>query len=326
MIIIRTPFRISFFGGGTDLPIFSEKYGGAVIGTSINKYIYHTVSEFPSNMFEYSIRFSYSKVESTNDINLIKHAPFREILKFFKLHKDIEVNIAADLPSFSGLGTSSAFTVGLIKGLIEFKKSFISSHDLAKTAIIIEQEILKESVGSQDQVFASYGGFNLIRFNKDKTFDVSPININQSRLSEIENSLLIFYTGIKRKSQNLEKRKINNFNNIDCNLKKMLKMVDEGYDILNGNQSLSKFGELLGKSWKEKKMLDSKVSNNLIDEVYKVAIESGALGGKLLGAGGGGFLLLFIPPERQKKVRENLSGFHEVKFKFDVTGSQVLHK
>lgn len=325
MIIVKTPFRISFFGGGTDLPAFSSKYGGAVIGTSINKYIYHSILKFPSELFQYSIRFSYSKVECAKSIDFIEHKPFKEILKQYEISKDLEVNIAADLPSFSGLGSSSAFTVGLINGLCKHKDLMFTKHKLATEAIRIEQDILKEKVGSQDQVFAAYGGLNRINFHKNGDIKVDNININKTRLDELESSLLIFFTGITRRSQNIEKKKIDNMNNIETNLKKILNMVDEGYNILSGNSSLIRFGELLGKTWEEKKMLDESVSSPAIDGIYKKAIEAGAIGGKLLGAGGGGFLLLFVPQDRKQKVREKLNGYHEISFKFENHGSQVIH-
>lgn len=325
MIIVKTPFRISFFGGGTDLPAFSSKYGGAVIGTSINKYIYHSILKFPSELFQYSIRFSYSKVECAKNIDFIEHKPFKEILKQYEISKDLEVNIAADLPSFSGLGSSSAFTVGLINGLCKYKDLNFTKHKLATEAIRIEQDILKEKVGSQDQVFAVYGGLNRINFHKNGEIKVDNININKTRLKELESSLLIFFTGITRRSQSIEKKKIDNMNNIETNLKKILNMVDEGHNILSGNCSLIKFGELLGKTWEEKKLLDASVSSPVIDSIYEKAIEAGAIGGKLLGAGGGGFLLLFVPQDRKQKVREKLNGYHEISFKFENHGSQVIH-
>jgi len=326
MIIVKTPFRISFFGGGTDLPVFSRRHAGAVLGVSIDKYIYHSVSKFPSELFDYSIRFSYSKVEYAKNIDLIKHRPFKEILKQFKITKDIELNIAANLPSFSGLGSSSAFTVGLINAISVMQNLKYSKHKLATEAIRIEQDILKEDVGSQDQIFASYGGMRLINFHKNGEFKVNKVNIKKSKKEELQNSLLIFFTGVTRNAQSIESKKIKNIDNINENLLNMLKMVDKGLDILEGNASLTKFGILLDKTWKEKRLLDQSVSTPFIDEIYTKAINAGALGGKLLGAGGGGFLLLFVPEDKKKNVRKYLANLHEVSFDFEDDGSHIIHK
>lgn len=326
MIISKTPFRVSFLGGGTDLEAFSKNYGGAVLGSTIDKYIYHTVSTFPSKFFDYSLRFSYSKIECANDINSIQHKPFREILRHFKCYKDLEVNIIADLPSFTGLGTSSAFTVGLIKALSKLKNLNLSKTELASKAIMIEQKILKEAVGCQDQIFASFGGFNMINIQKNGDFKVIPIKLSKNRQEELENSLVLFFTGIKRKAQDIEKQKIENINNINNNLKKMLGIVETGYNILNNNTSLIKFGELLHENWIEKKLLNDMVSSTFIDEAYQKAIDTGAVGGKLLGAGGGGFLLLFVPPDKRKLVRKELSFLSEVKFNFSMTGSEIIYE
>lgn len=325
MIIARTPLRVSFFGGGTDLQCYCSKYRGAVIGSTIDKYIYHILSTFESKLFDHSIRINYSKVEHVKKLSDIKHHPFREILNFFNLKKDIEIHLASDLPAFSGLGSSSAFTVGLINSITNYNNKKISKLELAKKSIYVEQEILKESVGSQDQTFASYGGFNLIYFNKNN-IKVEKIKINQSKFDELNSSLMLFYTGIKRSATRIEKNKIENFNDIRKNLDEILKHVDKAYHILSSNIPIYKFGELLGETWNQKKLLDNSVSNKIIDQMYSSALQNGAIGGKILGAGGGGFMLLFVPNEKQKSVRKVLKNFHEIKFNLDSPGSEIIYR
>lgn len=325
MIIIRTPLRISFFGGGTDFPEFYNNYGGAVLGTAINKYIYHTVSHVPSWLFDHKIRFAYRKVEFVNHLDQIEHIPFRETLRYCNVVENVEVNLASDLPSFSGLGSSSSFTVGLIKGLNAFNGKHINQYELAKQAIHIERNILKEAVGVQDQIFASYGGFNLVKFSANSDHLVERISLPCGRLSELDESLLLFFTGITRRAQDVEKKKIQNLDSINGKLRNMLALVDRAHDILVGGSSLHHFGELLHETWMEKRMLDSSVSSPEIDVLYQRGIDAGALGGKLLGAGGGGFMLFFVPPEKQKSVREALKDFNEVEFSINAAGSSIIH-
>ena len=325
MIIIRTPLRISFFGGGTDFPEFFSANGGAVLGTSINKYIYHTVSHFPSWLFDHKIRFSYRKVEQVRSLDEIEHLPFREILRHCGVLQNVEVNLASDLPSFSGLGSSSSFTVGLIKGLNTFEGRHTGADKLARTAIHIERELLKEAVGLQDQIFAAYGGFNLIRFRGQSDFTVERVAISEERMQELDESLMLFFTGITRRAQEVEQRKLKNLAQIRANLNNMLALVDDGYNALTGTGSLAAFGLLLHDTWNEKRRLDGAVSAPEIDRLYQLGVEAGALGGKLLGAGGGGFMLFFVPPERQAAVRTALSLYHEVPFVINAPGSTVVH-
>jgi D-glycero-alpha-D-manno-heptose-7-phosphate kinase len=325
MIIVRTPLRISFFGGGTDFPEFFSNHGGAVLGTAIDKYIYHTVSHVPSWLFDHKIRFAYRKVEFANNLDEIEHIPFREILRYCDVLKDVEVNLASDLPSFSGLGSSSSFTVGLIKGLNAFKGKHINQESLARQAIYIEREILKETVGVQDQIFAAYGGLNLIKFSSNSNFFVERISLSQERLEELDKSLMLFFTGITRVAQEVEKRKLQNLSEINKNLKSILNLVDRAHDTLTSSRSLSKFGDLLHETWMEKRMLNSAVSSPKIDNLYQHGIDAGALGGKLLGAGGGGFMLFFVPPEKQNDVRSALAGYNEVKFSINAPGSSIIH-
>ncbi len=325
MIISKTPLRISYFGGGTDLPEFYKKHGGAVLGTAIDKYIYHTISHFPSKLFDYSVRISYSKVERVQNVSEIEHVPFREILHSLKIERDIEIHVASDLPSFSGLGTSSAFTVGLIKALHAFKGSHISREQLTYKAIAMERETLKEVVGCQDQTFAAHGGLNLIEFTTAGTINVERIAISNARRAELNASLMLFFTGITRRAQNIESNKIKNIEKIEKNLLKMLGHVEQAHKILSGNMDLSSFGILLDKTWNEKKELDRSVSNKIIDEMYKDAIRAGALGGKLLGAGGGGFMLFYVPHERKQAIRSALRQYHEIPFQIDAPGSTIIH-
>ncbi len=325
MIIVRTPLRISFFGGGTDFPEFYIKNGGAVLGTSIDKYIYHTVSHVPSWLFEHKIRFAYRKVEFANQLEEIEHVPFRETLRYCGVLENIEVNLASDLPAFSGLGSSSSFTVGLIKGLNAFSGKHLNQQELARQAIYIEREILKEAVGVQDQIFAAYGGFNLIHFSSNNNFSVERITISGERLEELNSSLMLFFTGATRRAQDVERKKIGNIICLKDNLRRMLVLVDRAHAALTGNHSLAVFGGLLNETWLEKRQLDPAVSSTQIDLLYKKGIEAGALGGKLLGAGGGGFMLFFVPPERQDKVRVALAAYNEVHFSINAPGSTIIH-
>jgi D-glycero-alpha-D-manno-heptose-7-phosphate kinase len=325
MIISKTPLRVSFFGGGTDLPEFYRNYKGAVIGTAIDKYIYHSVFNFPSKLFSYNTRLSYSKVECVNKIDEIQHAPYREILKANNIHGDVEMNVASDLPSFSGLGTSSAFSVGLIKALNAFNGRHISQENLAKEAIRIEREILHEAVGCQDQIFAAFGGFNIIQFRQDDSFDVERVSISKSKMSELSESLVLFFTGITRRAHNVEAEKIKNIASIDESLKKIYGLVEKSNNILTSNQSLIEFGKLLDETWQDKKKLSNGITNETIDTIYQRAMSNGAVGGKLLGAGGGGFLLFFVPPEKKEKLRAAMSDLHEINFQMNAFGSTIIH-
>jgi len=325
VIIAQTPLRVSFFGGGTDFPEFFSQYGGAVLGTAIDKYIYHSVTAFPSRLFDYSIRLAYRKVECVARLEDVEHGPFREVLRYLNIARDVEISLAADLPASTGLGSSSSFTVGLINALMAFQGKFISQSDLAAAAIHIERNILRETVGCQDQVLAAFGGLNVVRFISDTEFTVYRIALPKVRLDELTQSLLMFYTGTTRSACDVEKRKLANLCNVQCQLKRMLCLVDEAHNILTGNQDLSAFGVLLDRTWREKRMLAANVSNSAIDAMYDTALAAGALGGKVLGAGGGGFLLLFVPQERQAAVRHALKDFYEVPFSLSARGSGVVH-
>jgi D-glycero-alpha-D-manno-heptose-7-phosphate kinase len=260
-----------------------------------------------------------------HDVNELEHAPFREVLKSQEIYKDIEVHVAADLPSFSGLGTSSSFTVGLLNAIKAYKGEQVTQQELATEAIRIEREIFKEAVGFQDQIFAAFGGFNIINFKSDASFTVEPILISKNKYEELSNSLVLFFTGITRRAQDVEAEKIKNMQGINQSLHSMLALVDNAYDILTNNKSLTEFGSLLNQTWQDKKKLSAGVSNQTIDELYDRAMNNGALGGKLLGAGGGGFLLFFVPPEKKEKLRHALIDLHEIDFKMNAAGASIIY-
>jgi len=325
MIICQTPLRVSFFGGGTDFPEFFEENGGAVLATAIDKYIYHAITHFHSSLFDYSIRVAYRKVECVKSLAEVEHAPIREILGHFGIKRDIEVSLTADLPAYSGLGSSSSFTVGMINAVSAFQGRFIPKADLAALAIRMEREVLKESVGFQDQITAAYGGLNIIEFSGEDNFVVNRVAISKARLKELDSSLMLFFTGITRRADDVERRKVKNIGASIARLKRMLRLVGKSHDILTGNRPLSAFGSLMDETWREKRELDSMVSSPVIDRMYARALAAGALGGKLLGAGGGGFMLFFVPPEIQARVRKALAEHIEVDFSINAPGSRVIH-
>jgi len=325
MVISKTPFRVSFFGGGTDYPVWYKKNGGQVLSTTIDKYCYITLRYLPP-FFPYKHRIVYSKTETVNDINEILHPAVRAILNFLKIDKGLEIHHDGDLPSRTGMGSSSAFTVGLLNSLYALKGIMASRDRLAKEAISIERGILKESVGSQDQVAAAYGGFNKITFSGKDEIKVKPITLAEERIKELESHLVLYFTGFSRYASEVAKAQIEKTPDKKRELTLMYQMVDEAINILNNkNRSISEFGKLLNEAWQLKRGLTNKISTPEIDNIYQRALEVGAVGGKLLGAGGGGFMLLFVPPEKQKKLREKLKNLLEVKFNFERGGSQIIY-
>lgn len=324
MIITRTPFRVSFFGGGTDYPPWFRENSGAVLATTIDKYCYISCRHLPQ-FFEHKHRIVYSSIENVSEINEIKHPAVREVLRWAKVDRGLEIHHDGDLPARSGLGSSSAFTVGLINALAALEGRIIGKDQLALDAIHVEQDIINENVGSQDQISAAYGGFNKIVFNPDDTFDVQPIILNQKRKLSLQNHLMLFFTGFSRIASEVAESKIANFKNREFELRAMHNMVDEAISILqNSDAPIDEFGYLLHKSWELKRNLSDKVSTPQIDELYEKAIRAGAIGGKLLGAGGGGFMLVFVKPELQANVKSALSHLVHVPFKFDNSGSKVV--
>ncbi|MDB5763980.1 MAG: galactokinase/mevalonate kinase protein [Herminiimonas sp.] len=324
MIITRTPFRISFFGGGTDYPAWFQEHGGVVLATTIDKYCYITCRHLPP-FFEHKHRIVYSRIENVQRLEEIEHPAVRAILGWAGCEKGLEVHHDGDLPARSGLGSSSSFTVGLVHALSALEGKYISKEQLAENAIHIEQDIIHENVGSQDQISAAFGGFNRIEFNRNNTFQVSPIVLNGDRFHELQSHLMLCFTGFSRIASEIAKSKIENFKSREVELKKMKDMVDESIQILqNSNVPIGDFGKLLHESWQYKRCLSDKVSTPEIDYLYEEAISAGALGGKILGAGGGGFLLLFVKPELQAQVRERLKHLIHVPFKFEGSGSRVV--
>lgn len=324
MIISRTPFRASFFGGGTDYPLWFQEHGGAVLATAIDKYCYISCRYLPP-FFEHRYRIVYSRIENVREVSEIQHPAVRHVLDILKCHKGLEIHHDADLPARSGLGSSSSFTVGLVNALMALAGRHVTSEHLASTAIHIEQDIIRENVGSQDQILAAYGGFNKIEFLKNGQFSVNPIILPGDKYTELENHLMLFFTGFSRIASEVARSKIENFKSRHNELKAMREMVDEAISILQSeSRSICEFGELLHRNWQYKRSLSSKVSSPAIDKMYETARNAGAIGGKLLGAGGGGFLLLFAEPGAQAAVREKLRDLIYVPFKFEPTGSRIV--
>ena len=323
MIISRTPYRISFFGGGTDYPHWYKNNGGTVLSTSIDKYCYISCRTLPP-FFHHRFRVVYSKIEEGLTYDEIKHPAVREALRFVKQQQGLEIHHDGDLPARSGMGSSSAFTVGLLHTLYALQGKMPSKNQLAMESIHIEQEMIKEAVGSQDQVCAAYGGLNQIIFGRDGNIKVRPMILPAERTKELNDHLMLFYTGIKRTASDIAKSYQEDPIKKQSVLQTMKGMVEEAIDILKSDCDINKFGLLLDQSWRLKKQLSREISNDTVDSLYNRAIGTGAVGGKITGAGGGGFLLLFVPPSRQKAVREELSEKIHVPFQFDLQGSQII--
>ncbi len=323
MIISRTPFRISFFGGGTDYPVWFQRYGGAVLATTIDKYCYITCRHLPP-FFEHKSRIVWSRIESVKDVSEIQHPAAREVLKFLEIHDGIELHHDGDLPARTGLGSSSSFTVGLLNALYGMKGLMPSKPQLARDAIHVEQERLNEHVGCQDQIIAAYGGLNRITFHPDGSFDVVPVIMSEERRAALQDRLLLFFTGIVRNASDIAAAQVAATVRKQQELTRICAMVDEAITILQGVGGLAEFGELLHESWELKRSLTDKISTPQINAMYETARRAGAIGGKLLGAGGGGFLLLFVPPETQEQVKESLKGVLHVPFRFETGGSRII--
>ena len=324
MIISRTPFRISFFGGGTDYPTWYSKNGGAVLSTTIDKYCYISCRYLPP-FFEYKHRIVYSRFEQVNDTTEIMHPAVRATFQFMHIKEGLEIYHNSDLPIQSGLGSSSAFTVGLLHALYALKGQMVTKKRLALEAIHIEQDIIKENVGSQDQVAAAFGRLNRIEFATDKNIEVRPITISPERLQEFHGHLMLFFSGFSRKASQIEDEKIKQLDKKKAELFAMHDMVDKSIQILNGGGGLTEFGNLLHENWLHKRKLADKVSNSFIDHVYEIARKNGAIGGKVLGAGAGGFMLFFVKPKDREKLEKALNFLLHVPFRFDTLGSQIIY-
>jgi D-glycero-alpha-D-manno-heptose-7-phosphate kinase len=324
MIITRTPLRISFFGGGTDYPVWYREFGGAVLSTTIDRCCYITCRRLPP-FFEYHSRITYSKFENVEHNSAIQHPSVRGCLQFLAIEEGVEIHHIADLPARTGLGTSSAFTVGLLLGLYALKEQMRSKHALALDAIQVEQEFLKEAVGSQDQISAAYGGFNRINFERDGSFDVKQVILPAERLAALQQHCAMFFTGFSRTASEIAKEQIKMTPHRQRELNLMGQMVNEAEAILaNPHRAIAEFGHLLHESWQIKRTLTQSITNSSLDEIYEAGRSAGALGGKLLGAGGGGFMLFFVPPERREQLRIRLKNLLCVPFRFGTRGSHVL--
>ncbi len=322
MIISRTPFRVSFFGGGTDYPGWYKENKGAVLATTIDKYCYITCRYLPP-FFEHKSRIIYSKMEHTQTINEIDHPSVREVLRFLNIQEGVEIHHDGDLPARTGLGSSSSFTVGLLNGLYAMRGVMPSKERLATEAIHVEQDMIKENVGCQDQTLAAYGGFNYIEFGGANHLQVRQVTVAPETVEKLQNHLMMFFTGFSRTASEIAAHQVSNIPNKKKELSDMYNMVQEAVKVLNGND-ICRFGKMLDESWKIKRSLSNKIATPYIDELYDTAIDAGALGGKLLGAGGGGFVLLFVEPHNKAKVRERLKDLLEVPFRFENLGSQII--
>lgn len=323
MIISKTPIRISFLGGGTDYPEYFERCPGAVLGTAINKYAYINIQE-AHPFFDYRYRVSYKEAEVVDTIEEIQHPSVKACLKYLNFKERMEIHYQGDWPARTGMGSSSSFTVGLLNALFAFKNNQLPKEHLSKEAIHVEREIIKERVGWQDQIWASFGGMAKIEFYKND-FNYVPLSISKRRKKEIQNHLLLFFTGVKRIANNILPEQIEKTKskNNDEYLKEMYQLVQEGEEILT-NGAVSEFGKVLHENWLIKKSLSSKISNGDIDDAYDVALRNGAIGGKLLGAGAGGFLLLFAAPQYHRKIIESLNNLTYVEFDFEPYGSRII--
>lgn len=323
MIITKTPFRMSFFGGGTDMKDFYEKYGGSVISSSFDKYCYVTVRHLP-RFFDYKSQITYSKIERVNNVDNIEHPMVREAMKFLNMH-ELVITYDADLPARTGLGTSSSFAVGLLNALYALRHEYAGKKKLADEAIYLERVLCKEAGGIQDQIAASYGGFNRIDFDKDG-YHVSPVIIDPDKKKKLCNNLMLFFTGFSRLSAEIQQDTQKNISDNTDKLLQIKGLVDDAEKILTKKDSdLDEFGRLLDATWNLKRMTGKKVSTSGIDDLYNRALEAGALGGKLLGAGGGGFLLFYVPEVKQKCVKDTLSELLFVPFEFENVGTDIIY-
>lgn len=324
MIITRTPLRISFCGGGTDLPSYYQREQGAVVSTTLNKYIYITVNRL-TRYFPHRILLKYSQTEQVNSVDEIRHPIIREAMKITGVTDRVEITSMADIPAGTGLGSSSSYTVGLLQALYTYKGQYASAAKLAREACEIEINILGEPIGKQDQYIAAYGGICHIRFNPDETVFVDPVICSSSCKSALQEHLMMFYTGLTRKAGDiLTQQKADTAKKMGV-LGKMKDLCGDLLEVLRVGRSLSRFGEILHEGWLYKQSLVSAISNNAINDYYEQAKDAGAIGGKLLGAGGGGFLLFFVEKQNHGKVRDALSDLQELQFSFEPQGSKVIY-
>ena len=322
MIITQTPFRMSFFGGGTDFPDFYKEYGGAVISTTFDKYCYVNVRHLP-RFFDYSTELSYSRIERVTDVEEINHPAIREAMKFLDMH-EIRLTYEADLPARSGLGTSSSFAVGMLNAFYSLKGKYADKRKLADDAIYLERVLCNESGGIQDQIAASFGGLNKICFNAEG-YEVNPVIISPDRKQRLNKNLMLFFTGFSRFSSDIQQTTQKALADKKKQLLEMLSLVDEAEKVLTSGGDLNEFGRLLDYTWRFKRGISGGISTDSIDGLYAKGMEAGALGGKLLGAGGGGFLLFYVEEEKQGAVHKAMEELLYVPFKFENSGTRVIH-
>ncbi len=324
MIITKTPFRMSFFGGGTDMEKYFREYGGAVLSTTFDKYCYVTVRHLP-RFFDYSTELSYSRTERVTDVEAIEHPAIRNAMKMLDMH-EIRLTYEADLPARSGLGTSSSFAVGMLNAFYCLKGKYADKKKLADEAIYLERILCGETGGWQDQIAASFGGLNRIEFNKDGTYNVQPIIIHPERKRQLNERLLLFFTGFTRFSSDVQNANQAGYDERIRQLREMYRLVDDAKQVLEDKRSnLDDFGRLLDKTWRLKRQTGKAITTNSIDMLYEKGLAAGALGGKLLGAGGGGFLIFYVQPENRQALMEEMKELLYVPFQFEDGGTQVIH-
>ena len=322
MIISRTPFRISFFGGGTDYPAWYNENGGAVLATTFDKYCYITLRYLPP-FFDHKYRVIYSKMEHVNSIDDIDHPSVRETLRFMNIPQGLEIHHDGDLPARTGLGSSSAFTVGLLNSLYALKGLRVTRERLVSESIHIEQDMIGENVGCQNQALAGFGGFNYIEFGGNNHLRVRKVTISTEKLKSLQDHLMLYFTGFTRSASEIAQHQIKNIPNKTKELTAMQQLTKEAMRVLS-DCDVTEFGKLLHESWLLKRSLSDKITTPVVDEIYNTAMGAGAIGGKLLGAGGGGFVLLFVEPDKQAAVRAKLVKFLEIPFRFEEQGSQII--
>lgn len=325
MIISRTPFRISFFGGGTDYPAWYEENGGAVLTTTINKYNY-VICRYLPPFFDHKYRIRYRLTEEVQTLDEIKHPSVRECLKYCGIDRGVEIQHNSDLPAMSGLASSSSFTVGLLNALAALNGRMLTKRQLALDAIHVEQNCIKENVGSQDQTITAFGGLNLIRFGGERKVDVTPVTIGSRKIELLQDNLMLFFTGFVRFASDIAAEQIRSIPKKTEELRAMMGILEESLKVLNGREDqLDDFGRLLHESWAIKRSLSGSISNKEIDEIYDRGMKAGAIGGKLLGAGGGGFVLFYVKPENRERVKTALNKLLYVPVTFENLGSQIIY-
>jgi len=323
MIITRTPLRVSFFGGGTDYPAWFREHGGAVLATTIDKYLYLHCRYLPP-FFDFKSRIVWSKIEQVQQPSEIAHPAIRGVLEWMKIGDGVEIHHHGDLPARTGLGSSSSFSVGLLHALHALRGELVSKRKLAEEAIFVEQQVLQENVGVQDQIQSAFGGLNRIDIRTDGSFEVTPLVVRADRLAGLQKHLLLLYTGLSRTASEIAAEQVATVGQKTAELKTMREMVDQGEKILVDTGDLREFGRLLDESWKLKRSLSSKIAPGFVNEIYDIARQAGADGGKLLGAGGGGFMLIFVTPDKRASVLKSLQKLLPVPFQFERGGTQIV--